>query len=89
MLNSEIDRNASFSVSDELFPIPILLSMAESAVVNVNMCDGTSCMDSAGVLEADNEIELGTTSEIPSSHYDVSMDMESPTEIVKVEHIED
>ena len=81
--NSEIDRNASFSVNDDLFPIPILLSMAESAVVNVNMCDSTSCLDSSGVLAADNEIELGTSSEIPTTHYGVSIDLESSPEIPK------
>eukprot|EP00112_Aurelia_sp_Birch-Aquarium-sp1_P007594 Seg1828.9 transcript_id=Seg1828.9/GoldUCD/mRNA.D3Y31 product="Zinc finger and SCAN domain-containing protein 22" protein_id=Seg1828.9/GoldUCD/D3Y31 len=81
--NSEIERNASFSVNDDLFPIPILLSMAESAVVNVNMCDGTSCLDSSVVLAADNEIELGTSSEIPTTHYGVSIDLESSPEIPK------
>ena len=78
MLNSDIDRSASFSVNDDLFPIPILLSMAESAVVNVNMCDGTSCIDSSAVeLVADNEIELGPNPDIQASHYDVNMVIES------------
>ena len=67
MLNTEIDRSTSFSVNDDLFPIPILLSMAESAVVNVNMCDDTSCIDSSTVeLTTDNEIELGPNPDIPN-----------------------
>lgn len=82
MLNTDIDRTASFSVNEEdLFPIPILLSMAESAVVNVNMCDGTPCMDSSTVeLAVEHGTELGSRPTSPTSHYDVGMVIQrSPT----------
>eukprot|EP00794_Sanderia_malayensis_P007906 gene7906-8760_t len=75
--STEIQSSSSYSVNADLSPIPILLSMAECTVVNGSMCNTMEYLDSASLLAAASEIELGTSGEMSTSHYDVGIDLET------------
>ncbi len=81
--STEIESSSSYSVNADLSPIPILLSMAESAVVTGSICDSTEYLDSSSLLAAASEIELGTSTEISTPRYDVGIDLESCSIIPK------